>query len=168
MKFTLRSNENPGEIIDIGTPGNTITAADSTQASIRALELMGLRVERADCFQYETVPITILPSGMMSEANAAKYLGYSLTTMRLFRSKSKTMKEGSHVLIRKKCPRYFRKMGAIFYKQSDLDAWINSAASDRVPSASLQRIIDLRNTRWREGREKVRDKKKMLANEAGE
>ena len=168
MKFTLRSNADPATILDIGTEKNELSAIDVADAAIKALELFGIRIERADCFQLDVVPVTMLPSGMMPEEEAAKYLGYSASQLRLFRLRSKKMGRGNpNVLIRKKCPRYYKKMGMIFYRKADLDDWINSAASDKVPTASLQRILDKQKARLRAHRD-AKAAEKRLAEEPEE
>lgn len=168
MKFTLRSNADPATILDIGTDKNEISAIDVADAAIKALEILGLRIERADCFQFDHVAIEVLPSGFLDEENAAKYLGYSVERLRFFREKSKTMPHNNNVLIRKKCPRYYKKKGRVQYKKSDLDDWLNSAASDKVPTPSLQKFLDRQKERLRGYRDRKREEKKRLADEATE
>lgn len=142
MKFTLREIANPQTIIELaGTEDNELDGPDSCAAALHALEAMGLMLVRVDDPKLTTIQVETLPDGRMTEENAAKYLGYSLKQLQMFRLRSKSMRHGNQQT--KKAPRYCKKMGKIFYRRPDLDAWLRSGWSDRVVSVPPSKVKEI-------------------------
>lgn len=71
----------------------------------------------------DSTPVFILPDGRLDALNAANYIGLSVKTMAMMRTKGTGPK--------------FIKRGRIFYFRDDLDEWVN-AKGKAVSTAQLR------------------------------
>jgi hypothetical protein len=71
--------------------------------------------------------VTVFPDGRLDALNAANYIGLSIKTMAMMRTKGTGPK--------------FIKRGRIFYFRDDLDEWLN--ASGKAVSTAQQRASQI-------------------------